>query len=699
METVESRSASAGLVDRLWRAYAPFQRGRNTFGDLTSMATILLLAGFVEAVGEPEDEFVKRWARATAEAQIGISPLMDLHAALRSASRHPRFPLPDINRLDVELLDGSGGSDDVPWAAAFLAALTQRPALADASLAEICDLLLERHVQEGAFLAGEFHTPQSVARLLVETAAPQPGDRILDPACGAGSVLAAAVKRIAEHGRADGASLEAYATDRSNPRLAMMNLAIHGVDQPVVGASDPVSLYQHQGSGLVDRVVSNPPFNQRIKAVHAVGWPFGEPPEFNANFAWLQLAWSRLSEKGLAAVVMPPGAAWSSGQEAMIRKNMLAGGALMAVIALPANLFAPYTAIPVHVWVLARNKAHHLPVGDAESVLFIDASSLGTQVPRQRCTLTAEDTGRISERFHAWRLSPLATPDEVGFSRSVSHDEIVHNDGSLDPRRYIQVEQQLQTMAPDVGRMRDDLDRHGVATSHSSRAVQEGLSVCERLTRRGFEPPRVSLRSMVNGTPADWFEEDRFEEPMSGLIFAGPSGSLIRAENYVDDGVPVVMPKDLTSNSFSTASIKHVTHRQADELERFRLHLGDVVLARRGELGRCAVVREEQQGWLCGTGCFVLRPPAELDADYFAAYLRTSEARQWLEANSTGSMTMKTISLNALNELPVPLPDLGVQQAIADAMRQLDEHERRLQEQLALTQQIRRDSLTGLLRG
>jgi type I restriction enzyme M protein len=145
------------------------------------------------------------------------------------------------------------------------------------------------------------------------------------------------------------------------------------------------------------------------------------------------------------------------------------------------------------------------------------------------------------------------------------------------------------------------------------------------------------------------------------------------------------------------ASIRYITERDAEWLERFRLHRGDVVLARRGELGRCAVVRAEQHGWVCGTGCFVLRPPAELDADYFAAYLRSQEPRTWLEAHSTGSTTMKTISLNVLGELPVVLPDLGTQQAIAGAMTRLDEHERLLREQLALAQRIRRDALDGLL--
>ena len=133
-------------------------------------------------------------------------------------------------------------------------------------------------------------------------------------------------------------------------------------------------------------------------------------------------------------MIMPPGAAWSSGREALIRRNMIASGALLAVIALPANLFAPHTSIPVHVWVLARDKSRHLPVGDTESVLFIDASKLGTQVPRQPCTLTAEDTDRISRRFHAWRMSPPATPDEPGFSRSVSHAEIDQNDAIISGR-------------------------------------------------------------------------------------------------------------------------------------------------------------------------------------------------------------------------------------------------------------------------
>jgi type I restriction enzyme M protein len=684
-------SRAADVVDRLWRAYAPYQRGRNTFGDLTSMLAILMLAQFVELAGEPEDEFVKRWGRAVAEAQIGLSPLTDLRAAMSSASRHTRFPVPDLRNLDVGFVGGDEEPDDVPWAAAFLTALERHPTLAEAGLPEVCELLLDRHVQENTFSAGEFYTPRTVARLLIELASPQPGDRILDPACGSGGLLAAAAQRIAEAGRVDGTSFEAYTTDRSNPRLAMMNMAIHGVDRPVVRASDPASLFRSRGSGLVDRVVSNPPFNQRIEDIDIVGWPFGQPPGSNANFAWLQLAWTRLSENGTAMMIMPPAAAWSTGREAEIRTKMIASGALLGIIALPPNLFTR-TPVPVHIWMLARDKSRHLPIADANAVLFIDASRLGVQASRHPRVLTAQDMERISSRLHAWRLSPRATPDEPGFSRSVTHEEILQNDGSLDPRLYVHVEQEQPT-ALDMSRMLDELARHSGATSSSSGDLRESFSMCEWLIRGGIEPPRVPLRSLVNGTV-----EGPFKAPMRGQLIAGPSGSHIRAEHYVDaGGIPVVMPKDLTGNGFSMASIRYITERDAEWLERFRLHRGDVVLARRGELGRCAVVRAEQHGWVCGTGCFVLRPPAELDADYFAAYLRSQEPRTWLEAHSTGSTTMKTISLNVLGELPVVLPDLGTQQAIAGAMTRLDEHERLLREQLALAQRIRRDALDGLL--
>lgn len=691
VETTVTESHAEDVVDRLWQAYAPFQRGRNTTGDLAFMLAILLLARFVEVVGESGDEFVRRWARAVEEARSGVSPLTDLRAVLRSAARHPRFPVPGLADLSFGFAGGGKDSDDVPWVAAFLTALQRRPAPAEAEWSAVCDLLLERRDRESAPAAGEFYTPRPVARLLTGLASPQTGDRILDPACGSGGLLVAAAQRIASSDRIDGDSLEAYATDRSNVRLAMLNLALHGVDRPAVWAADPVSLFQDRSTGLVDRVVSNPPFNQRIEDVGISGWPFGRPPGSKANFAWLQLAWARLSENGLAAMIMPRQAAWSGGREAEIRKAMITSRAVLGIIALPPNLFT-HTTVPVHIWILARDKARQLPAGDSDAFLFINASQLGTQLPRRPRILTAQDAEHIVSRFRQWQQSPRATPDEPGFSRSIQQEEILGNDGNLDPGYYVPVIPGGRA-AFDTGRMLDELKRRDQLTSDSVAGLWESLSTCEQLTS-SIKPPRVPLETILRGAGAG-----ANDDSTRGLLLAGPSGSLIRAEHYVDAGIPVVMPRDLNGTGFSVAHIRYITDDQAERLARFQLHLGDVVLARRGELGRCAVVRAEQQGWVCGTGCFLLRPPPDLDADYFAAYLRSPEARGWLEAHSRGSTTLPAISIDTLVKLPVILPDLATQQEIADVMMRLEEHEQALRRQLELAGEIRRDALNGFLTG
>ncbi|MFJ3928002.1 N-6 DNA methylase [Streptomyces sp. NPDC090022] len=689
MESTGANGPAAVAVDRLWRTYVPFQRGRSTDRDLTAMLAILVLARFIDPANDPGEELTKRWSRALAEAQTGSPPLRDLNDALLLASRHDRFPvLTPWNPQSV--FADRGEADDLPWVAAFLTALQQPPAAAEAGLEEVGDLLLERFAAESTARTGEYHTPRSLARLLVEALSPQPGDRVLDPACGTGGFLTAAAQYVAQQGHGGAASFEGYALDHRNPQLAMLNLSLHGVERPFVGASDPGSLFRGPGSGMAEFVMCNPPFNQRVQGLENLDWPFGTPPESSANFAWIQLAWTRLSETGKAALIMPTGAASVRDRAQENRRGLLARRALLAVVALPEGMFSPHTTVPVHLWILARDASRHLPDGETGSVLFIDASRLGTQGPRQARALGPADRRRISDRFHAWLRSPLATPEEPGFSRSVPYDEILENEGCpLDPKLYVAPALEQPTAALDVRRRLDHLVEQAASATGSTARLHQSFDRSERVARTGTGTPRVPLRRVLADTG-----EGGLDAP--GQLLAGPSGSLIRADDYVDaGGVPVVMPKDLTGSGFSTASIRHISERHAGRLERFRLRPGDVVLARRGELGRAAVVREEQRGWVCGTGCFLLRPPAGLDADYFAAYLRGPEARTWLEAHSTGSMKMKTISLDVLGELPVVLPGLTTQQAIADTMKRLDEHERLLREQLALTQHIRRDALDG----
>ncbi|MDI5965669.1 N-6 DNA methylase [Streptantibioticus silvisoli] len=684
-------NGTMNLADRVWRALTPFRRGRNSVDDLTSVLTLLVLARFVATDEQAGDSLSRRWARAVAEAGSGHPPVSDLEVMLNSAREHDGYPEPELFRLGLS--SAGATADDLPWLADVLVALQDWPAPAEADLAEVCESLIERHARDTrSGDSGEFHTPRAVALLLAALADPQPGDRILDPACGTGEVLAAVVPCLEERGVVDGATVEAVTLNPGNERLARMNLALHGVERPAVGRARPAGPFGQPGDGLVDCVVSNPPFHLRVPETGGrVSRKTGREAGHSVHFAWLQMALDRLSNGGTAAMITAPAAAWSPhGREMDKRRQMVEGGNVLCVVALPGHLFFPQTSVPVHVWVLARDKTRQLPAGQTKRILLVDASDLGIQLPRRERVLTANDVERISRRFAEWRRAPGTTPDEPGFSRSVTHEDVIKHGYSLDPRRYVTSVPNRPNAALGLFGLLDALDQHERARSVSGSGLRDALDACRRSVDGKAQAPRVPLGQFVTGEAAD----------ANSLLLAGPSGSLVRAGDYVEQGgVPVVMPKDLTAAGFDERGMKRLDERRADVLRRFRLRVGDVVLARRGQLGRCAVVRTEQKGWICGTGCFILRPPTGLDPDYLAAYLRSGEARAWLDAHSTGITTMRTISAAVLKDLPVPWPEPGPQHALAEVMERVADYQRQLHEELTLLERVRQDALAALLMG
>lgn len=153
----------------------------------------------------------------------------------------------------------------------------------------------------------------------------------------------------------------------------------------------------------------------------------------------------------------------------------------------------------------------------------------------------------------------------------------------------------------------------------------------------------------------------------------GPFGSQLRAADYVADerGIPVIMPRDLRGGQVTTARIARVSSRKAAELPRHRLRAGDVVLARRGEMGRCARVEPEHEGWLCGTGCLRIRPNERIDSDYLVHYLRWPVTAHWLATHAVGQ-TLPSLNTRILSQIPLQLPSLGEQRRIASVLASAD---------------------------
>ena len=291
---------------------------------------------------------------------------------------------------------------------------------------------------------GEFYTPRSVVRVLVEMLEPYSG-RVYDPCCGSGGMFVQSEKFVTEHGgRIGDIAIYGQESNYTTWRLAKMNLAVRGIDSDIRWNNEG-SFHKDELRDLkADFILANPPFNisdwggDRLR--EDVRWKFGVPPVGNANYAWLQHIYHHLAPNGTAGVVLANGS-MSSNQsgEGDIRKAMLEADAVDCMVALPGQLFYS-TQIPACLWFLARNKNPGRGLRDRRGqVLFIDARKMGVLVDRTRRELTDEEVQKIADTYHAWRGEKDAGEyaDVAGFCKSATLDEIRKHDHVLTPGRYV----------------------------------------------------------------------------------------------------------------------------------------------------------------------------------------------------------------------------------------------------------------------
>jgi type I restriction enzyme M protein len=296
---------------------------------------------------------------------------------------------------------------------------------------------------------GQFYTPRSVVKLLVEMLEPYEG-RVFDPCCGSGGMFVQSEKFIAAHqdhykkktsgtslNPADLISIYGQESNQTTWRLAKLNLAIQGIDSTNVKWNNEGSFLNDAHKDLkADFILANPPFNDSDWSGELLKddarWKFGIPPAGNANYAWIQHFIYHLSPQGMAGFVLAKGSLTSkTSGEGEIRKAIIEAGLLDCIVNLPAKLFLN-TQIPACLWFLSRRKADRL-----EKMLFIDARNLGYLVNRRSKDFTAEDIAKITDTYHHWHNKTDGYQDVPGFCKSVSLDEIRQKDYVLTPGRYI----------------------------------------------------------------------------------------------------------------------------------------------------------------------------------------------------------------------------------------------------------------------
>ncbi|MBD2184972.1 SAM-dependent DNA methyltransferase [Planktothrix sp. FACHB-1355] len=324
---------------------------------------------------------------------------------------------------------------------------------------EIYQYFLSNFAQKEGQKGGEFFTPISVVKLIVEVIEPYHG-LILDPACGAGGMFVQSAMRVSEKlGRDPNTAISVYGQEKTEGtvKLCQMNLAVHGVSG-LRNIRQGNTYYEdiHNCVGQFDFVMANPPFNvdgvDKERLENDPRFPFVKPKVDNANYLWIQIFYSALNDTGRAGFVMANSASDARGSELEVRHQLIKTGAVDVMIAISSNFFYTVT-LPCTLWFLDKGKAKTLR---KEKVLFIDARHIYRQIDRAHREFTDEQVEFISNIVRLYRGEAPETKngsqnlldtnfpegaykDVAGLCRVATSGEIEAQGWSLNPGRYVGV--------------------------------------------------------------------------------------------------------------------------------------------------------------------------------------------------------------------------------------------------------------------
>lgn len=302
---------------------------------------------------------------------------------------------------------------------------------------------------------GEFFTPNSLVRLIVEVIEPYSG-RLLDPACGSGGMFVQSAKFVNRHSGNSDSDISIYGQENvmDTVKLCKMNLAVHGI-QGDIRLFNTYYENVHKCYRRMNYVMANPPFNakgvdkEKIKGDKR--YPFGLPTNDNANYLWIQEFYSAMEPgNGKAGFVMANSAADARGSELKIRKQIIESQAVDVMISIGSNFFYNVT-LPCTLWFFDNHKTNH---NCKDTVLFIDARNIFTQVDRAHREFSDQQLEYIANivkmyhnkdienHFDSTELLYEKFPDGVyqdvaGLCKVASIDDIEAQGWSLNPGRYV----------------------------------------------------------------------------------------------------------------------------------------------------------------------------------------------------------------------------------------------------------------------
>jgi type I restriction enzyme M protein len=362
------------------------------------------------------------------------------------------------------------------------------PEVARDILGRTYEYFIKEFARSEGHRGGEFYTPASVVRLLVEMLEPYKG-RILDPACGSCGMFVQSAKFITAHaGRPEELSIYGQEMNQATWRIGLMSLAIHGLAGDIKLGN---SLLDDQHSSLkADFIIANPPFNQKLWGAEQVKsdarWKWGLPTDGNANYAWIQHFASHTAPDGRAGFVLANGSLTSNnGGEGKIRETIVRDDLVDCIVALPGQLFYT-TGIPVCLWFLDRNKNSADERDRRGEILFLDARHMGSKISRTQIDLSNDEVAKITGTYHAWRGQAEAGEykDDLGFCASVKLAAVEAAQFTLSPGRYVGAPDEEEDEVAFEERMAELVERLGTEMTENAHLA---AVVRQKLKGLGYE--------------------------------------------------------------------------------------------------------------------------------------------------------------------------------------------------------------------
>jgi type I restriction enzyme M protein len=501
---------------------------------------------------------------------------------------------------------------------------------------------------------GEFYTPRSIVRLMVEIIDPRPGMSVYDPTCGSAGMLLEAVQYLKDRGE-DARSLSLYGQEKNFATwgIAEINLFLHDVDDAFIAKGDTILSPKRydpkarefvEGVGAYDRVLANPPFSEKVWGyeVWQNGDPFGRddygcPPKGKGDFAFIQHMIASLKTSGVLAVVLPHGVLFRGGAERSTRAAMLSQNIIEAVIGLPPNLFYGAT-LPACIVIFNRARR------DRKGVFFINAVEEFRPGDNQNEMLD----------YHVERVVAAYknAADIEHFARFVSFEEIANRKFSLAISRYVHPKSEdiVVDVSSDVNRLEELLEK--------------------RRTAEQVMQSQLSGLVAVSGSTEEWDEA-----PLEDLAhFIGRGASPTYSEEL--SGIWAISQKCVKDGAFEmTQARAHDPSKKIKEnawLLPFDICINSTGT---GTLGRVALWNGHAERCFADTHITIVRPKqAVVVPKYLCEFLSWSPTTVTIYRDCvTGSTNQIELGKSAFSELICPLPPPEVQLAIARVLASIDD--------------------------